>query len=53
VAEAVFDHHALKLSPGSGIIALRRTSRSTARRVQTIGAVKSPIDSATTKTSLR
>ena len=51
--DSVLDHHALKVSPGVGIIALSRTSRSAARRVQTIGAVKPPIDSATTMTSLR
>ncbi|HET6918589.1 MAG TPA: hypothetical protein VFI46_03885 [Jiangellaceae bacterium] len=53
MAESVFDHHALKVSPGTGIIALSRTSRSTGRRAQTIGAVKPPIDAATTMTWLR
>jgi hypothetical protein len=51
--EPVFDPHALKVSPGTGIIALTKTSRSTRRRVQTMGAVKPPIDAATTMTSAR
>ena len=51
--DSVLDHQALKVSPGTGIIAFRRTSSSTGRRVQTIGAVKPPIDSATTTMSRR
>src|SRR5580693_4477905 len=52
-SDPVLPHHSPGVSPGSGIMALTRTSRLTGTAVHTIGAVKPPIDWATSTTSRR
>ena len=52
-AQPVLSHHAPGVSPGTGIMALTRTSSRTAARPQASGAVKAPSDCATSTTSRR